>query len=124
MGDCCTIFDNWQAARAAEEARDYVTAARCYRICDVVYECGELNYYDNDLAYMARRAGTKYRKMLRKLRKDVARAIWDEAKDFYNSMDPESDNYNPTYFFFDYLDFVLEQTEIILKGLKERQSRS
>lgn len=70
------------------------------------------------------RAGTKYRKMLRKLRKDVARAIWDEAKDFYNSMDPESDNYNPTYFFFDYRDFVLEQTEIILKGLKERQSRS
>ena len=41
MEDCCTIFENWRAARAAEEARDYAIAARLYRICDVVYECGE-----------------------------------------------------------------------------------
>ena len=102
MGDCCTIFENWRAARAAEEARDYAIAARLYRICDVVYECGELNYYDDNLAYMARHAGTKYRKMLRKLPKAEAKAIWDEAKDFYDSMDMDLDSYNSEYFFFDY----------------------
>lgn len=123
MGDCCTIFENWRAARAAEESRDYVTAARCYRICDIVYECGELGYYDEDLAYMARHAGTKYRKMLRKLPKNTARAIWNEAKAFYDSMDMDSDNYNPTYFFFDYRNFVREQNETILEYLKGRQSR-
>lgn len=124
MGDCCTIFENWGAARAAEKARDYSTAARLYRICDVVYECGELNYYDNDLAYMARHAGTKYRKMLRKLPKAKAKAIWDEAKDFYNSMDEGLDCYDPTYFFFDYRIFVREQYEIIEKEVKERQVQS
>lgn len=124
MGDCCTIFENWGAARAAEKARDYVTAARLYRICDVVYECGELNYYDDDLAYMARHAGTKYRKMLRKLPKTKAKVIWDEAKDFYESMDMDSLGYDPMYFFFDYRSFVREQYQLIEKEVKERQDRS
>ena len=117
MEDCCTIFENWRAARAAEEARDYAIAARLYRICDVVYECGELNYYDDNLAYMARHAGTKYRKMLRKLPKA-------EAKDFYDSMDMDLDSYNSEYFFFDYKSFVHEQNEIIEKYIKDRQNQS
>lgn len=124
MGDCCTIFENWSAAQAAEKARDYVTAARLYRICDVVYECGELNYYDDDLAYMARHADTKYRKMLRKLPKTKAKVIRDEAKDFYKSKNIDSFDYDPMFFFFDYKTFVLEQTEIILKEVKERRSQS
>lgn len=124
MGDCCTIFENWRAARAAEEARDYAIAARLYRICDVVYECGELNYYDDNLAYMARHAGTKYRKMLRKLPKAEAKAIWNEAKDFYDSMVMDLNSYDPEYFFFDYRSFVHEQNEIIEKYTKDRQNQS
>ncbi len=90
----------------------------------MVYECGELNYYDDNLAYMARHAGTKFRKMLRKLPKAEAKAIWDEAKDFYDSMDMDLDSYDSEYFFFDYKSFVHEQNEIIEKYIKDRQNQS
>jgi hypothetical protein len=107
MSDVIGIIDSWEGAVESEENKDYATAARLYRMCNVYYENGELESYKADVDQKGQEAYRKFWKMLKKLPKDVQRDIKREYAIAFPKVEP---------FLCDWRSFIREQIDIIYKS--------
>lgn len=77
------IIDNYEAAKQAEAEKNYLLAARYYRICSLFYENGELPMYDSLVEKYGTNSYSRYLSCRAKLLDDVQQMLTSEMKDFY-----------------------------------------
>lgn len=77
------IIDNYEAAKQAEKEKNYLLAARYYRICSLFYENGELPMYDSQVEEYGTNSYSSYLSCRAKLLDEAQQMLTSEMKDFY-----------------------------------------
>lgn len=82
MADFATVIDTYEDGMAAMKEKDYLTAARLFRICNYAYEIAELPVFMKEVQQYGERAEGKYRACLRKLPK-VQREMLEREEELH-----------------------------------------
>lgn len=83
MADNIFVYDAFEEAQKAELQGDLANAARLYRICDIMFENGELYPYDRNLIDIDIKACDNYRRIMNLLPKEEQTAIRKEYSEWF-----------------------------------------